>query len=318
MTMLCSPDCMGHKHCIDPVTPLDYLKSGGGCPFAPSTCEPCQAFPELEEEIKKTAERLKSLLSRHRALRTEVNHRHSPIIRDLPVEILTGIFDAYMPDDYKKISVVPHYRPTISQTPTPLHLGAVCRSWRQAAWSTPSLWTRVYVSLNKPYTPYLANQYIILRDWVQRSGSLPVDANIYEESRQYDNIDKQLVKECLQMVLQCADRWRDVRLYLREKWLQLLFSLFSQKAGTALCTLQLRKLDFSGPEEFQMPPNFTLWPQQLDIAGSWPGRLNDLTGLTYLRASYWSWQECLEVLRQAPYLVSCHFSDLERGSVANT
>ncbi|KAF4618506.1 hypothetical protein D9613_009763 [Agrocybe pediades] len=317
--MLCSPDCTQHKYCIDPVTPLDYLKSGGGCPFAPSTCEPCRAFPELEEEIRKTAERLEGLLSRHRALRTEVNHCHSPIIRDLPVEILTGIFDAYLPDDYKVISLSPYRRPTLSQTAIPLRLGAVCRSWRQAAWLTPSLWTHVYVSLNKPYTPYLLNQYRILENWIQRSGSLPVDVNVFENDLHVNDIDRERVKKCLQLVVQCADRWRDVRLHVRRKWHQCLFSFLSQADGMALCPLQLRKFEFtSHGEDFQFPPDFTIKPQQLDIAERWPGRLNDLTGLICLRVSNWSWQECLEVLRQAPCLVSCHFIYVKRSFVADT
>src|SRR4051812_19643806 len=97
--MTCS-DCIGHKHCIDSTTPLDHTKSSSReCPFADGTCKPCQELPTIEEDIRRTSERLKDLLARHRHLTMETNHLHSPIIRDLPVEVLCKIFQAYLPED---------------------------------------------------------------------------------------------------------------------------------------------------------------------------------------------------------------------------
>lgn len=62
-----------------------------------------------------------------------------------------------------------------SRMTTPLTISAVCRDWRQAAFSEPRLWNSIYLVA----VPYKAKiQAELLRDWLSRSGSLPLTIEI--------------------------------------------------------------------------------------------------------------------------------------------
>ncbi|KAF9555941.1 hypothetical protein CPC08DRAFT_711625 [Agrocybe pediades] len=311
--MVCS-DCKGHEHCIDAVSPLKY-QSAGKCSFTSRTCEPCQELQKLKVDIRQTCERLKKLLARHRELRTEFNHRHSPTIRDLPVEVLSRIFQAYLPDDLASLprSSNDKSRDRLLKIALPLRLGAVCRYWRQAAWSTPSLWTRIYVNLINKKEPYLWSQRQLLQKWVQRSGSLPVDVYVSDGGIRYSTADIGTPgMSCLRVLARCADRWKsNVEVHLRRTWVKYLFSQVSKVTRTLeLQKFVLTREDVSESEEsLRSWPQCIIKPQQLDFVGSWPGISNNLdwSALTHVRSTSWTVKECLEVLRRAPHLVSCQF-----------
>ncbi|KAF4618505.1 hypothetical protein D9613_009762 [Agrocybe pediades] len=326
-------NCVGHSDkCIDPASSLDYIKSVGGCPFASDTCEPCQALPDLEKEIKQTTDYLKNLLSRHRALRTQVNHRHSAIIRKFPVEILCRIFQECQPvlDDLfdLKAEIQYRYRGFISKIDFPLKLGAVCRTWRQIAWSTQNLWTRICVKLSgiNIDEPYLLNQCSVLEGYIHRSGRLPLEVYIWgkplpilEKVRGYGMV-------CLQVVARCADRWRDLDLDLEREWLRYLFSQATQVTRSFelrkfVCT---RASDGIGVPDtgalLETWPHFTIKPQQFILAAHWPGREDhlDWSGLTHLQVTNWSWNAWLDVFRKAPYLIFCKLDAYAEPFSGNT
>ncbi|KAF9558274.1 hypothetical protein CPC08DRAFT_709719 [Agrocybe pediades] len=309
-------DCARHnENCIDPISPLGYIKSAGGCPFPPNTCEPCQKFPDLENEIRKTTQHLKELLSRHQALRTEANYRHPPIIRDLPVEILSRIFEAYLPDDISlQERLEPHQR--ISKIALPLKLGAVCHAWRKIAWSTPKLWTQ----------PYITDRCNILEEWVHRSGSLPLDIFVSEAYITTDNVfEWDGGMKCMQLVARCADRWRDLDLMLGNSWVRYLFS----EATKVTRVFGLRHFVFmpvyrgetghsAVPDEGEILetwPLFTIKPHKLTMMGVWPGRPThlDLSSITHLRGMFWNRENWLDILQQVPQLISCEFDSYKEG-----
>jgi len=68
----------------------------------------------------------------------------------------------------------------------PWFLGAVCRSWRTIAWSSPELWTYLYIQLGclKKRRPLIID---ITSQWLARSGTLPLSVQI-EGSRWDDNL----------------------------------------------------------------------------------------------------------------------------------
>ncbi|KAF9558288.1 hypothetical protein CPC08DRAFT_724603 [Agrocybe pediades] len=298
----------------------------------------------LEEEIKRTSQRLKDLLSRHQELRTETNLLHSRIIRDLPVEVLCRIFQAYLSIDLpapKKKKLHPLNPSRLSSTATPFKLGTVCRTWRQAAWSTPSLWTRIYVELGEDKEPYLHTQYNIIKNWIQRSRSLPIEIYINEKhlidseptpdwvfSLQSDsNCDPR--KGCLQVLAQSADRWRDVDLHVRRILVEYLLSQASDVVGGTthkLCKFVLSSRATTGRDSSDAPqlrPQYKIKPQQLEMLGSEsrPGRLAnnfDLSGITYFKSTFWPLRDCVAILSEAPHLLSCHFDSVSASGPPQT
>ncbi|KAF9538372.1 hypothetical protein CPC08DRAFT_771139 [Agrocybe pediades] len=85
---------------------LDYKKST--CPAnLEHTCNLCQELHTLEKDVEKAIAGLKQLLNRHQNLKTEINRTHSPIIRDLPVEILFKIFYSCFSEEMRKVDGEP-------------------------------------------------------------------------------------------------------------------------------------------------------------------------------------------------------------------
>ncbi|KAF8902288.1 hypothetical protein CPB84DRAFT_1846448 [Gymnopilus junonius] len=54
----------------------------------------------------------------------------------------------------------------------PWTLGCVCRSWKQIAWTSPSVWTVFKFHLNSK--PFAQNWAEIMKTWFTRSGQLPL------------------------------------------------------------------------------------------------------------------------------------------------
>ena len=125
------------------------------------------------DELERQRDKLVRHIDQYRALT-------SPI-RRIPREILQEIFINCLPTD----------RPAVmSEREAPLLIGRVCSGWRSISQSTPELWTSVHVSI--PNTTFTASgtsnaDYMVaancmaelrttaLQEWLQRSGSLPID-----------------------------------------------------------------------------------------------------------------------------------------------
>ncbi|EAU83486.1 hypothetical protein CC1G_04742 [Coprinopsis cinerea okayama7 len=83
---------------------------------------------------------------------------------DIPLEIGQHIFTlvcAYIPDRAR------HLKPV-----SPLKLGRICRSWRNAAWTCPRLWKTIHLELRKGH---IDTQRQILEGWLERSKELPLE-----------------------------------------------------------------------------------------------------------------------------------------------
>ncbi|EDR05815.1 uncharacterized protein LACBIDRAFT_329425 [Laccaria bicolor S238N-H82] len=125
------------------------------------------------DALKRQRDELAQLIDQYQALT-------SPI-RRIPPEILQEIFINCLPTDHPAL---------MSEREAPLLIGRVCSSWRSISQSTPELWTSVHVSVphTTPITSRTSNvDYVVvsnrlaklrtaaLQEWLQRSGSLPVD-----------------------------------------------------------------------------------------------------------------------------------------------
>ncbi|EDR05924.1 uncharacterized protein LACBIDRAFT_329437 [Laccaria bicolor S238N-H82] len=153
--------------------------------------EPKARLARMNDEIERAQATLDELKRQRDELVRLINQYHaltSPI-RRIPQEILQEIF----------INCLPADRPAVmSEREAPLLIGRVCSSWRSISRSTAELWTSVRVSI--PSTTFIASETssvhgvvadwidyaaasnrmaelrtAALQEWLQRSGSLPVD-----------------------------------------------------------------------------------------------------------------------------------------------
>ena len=162
------------------------------------------------DELKRQRDELVRLIDQYHALT-------SPI-RRIPREILQEIF----------INCLPADRPAVmSDREAPLLIGRVCSGWRSTSQSTPELWTSVHVSI--PNTNLSASgptnvDYVVasnrlaklrtaaLQEWLQRSGSLPVDISFFQgEDWTYRPLDFNPINEphpIVDTILSISRRWR--------------------------------------------------------------------------------------------------------------
>jgi len=127
-------------------------------------------------------------------------------INDLPTEIQIPIF----------IEVCDR-RQNNHGTPI-LHLGSVCRLWRQVLWDAPQLWSQVRMFCDAG--DYDTN-FNTLNDWLQRSRSLPLTIFIDGDS-QYPSVDpeednvelEEHVSRCFSRILDERARWTTLHLVM--------------------------------------------------------------------------------------------------------
>ena len=103
-------------------------------------------------------------------LKRKINQFQSLIIRQLPPDVTSTIFEFCLPDfeDFQ-----------LARSPqdlsVPLSLGAVCTYWREIAWSTHTLWSSLVVHVIPSKRDW---QTTIVQEWLARSGQLPLSIRI--------------------------------------------------------------------------------------------------------------------------------------------
>jgi len=119
---------------------------------------------EIQDAIRKLEKRremVESTVTSYKALL-------SPI-RRLPRDMLEEIF----------LHCLPIQCGVMSSQEAPLLLGRVCSWWREAAYSTPALWSSVHgvLSLDQDESDFMVKQNAIA-SWIERSKSLPISISI--------------------------------------------------------------------------------------------------------------------------------------------
>ena len=182
--------------------------------MAPTFCNRCgDAFKEdpgcdLREELAELDALLERLTLKRYDLKRKINRFHSPIVRQLPPDVMSIVFEFYLPDiaDYQNL-LFSWYRIF-----TPLSLGAICSYWRDIAWSTPSLWSSLMVR-----DPSDDNMHIvtgIAQEWLARSGGLPLSIRIIS------TFYNKTVKALIGIINQYSTRWSDLDLDIPDFYFQ--------------------------------------------------------------------------------------------------
>jgi hypothetical protein len=141
-------------------------------------------------------------------LKRKINQFHSLIVRQLPPDVTSTIFEFCLPD-FVDHQLAPYTKEDIS---IPLSLGAICSYWREIAWSTPSHWSSLVVRVPSKNDPCTATG--IAQEWLARSGQLPLSIRILVNT--FGIIHSALVD----IINQYSTRWSDPDLYLPSHYYQ--------------------------------------------------------------------------------------------------
>lgn len=187
----------------------------------------------------------------------------------------------------------------------PLKLGAICRRWRQVAWSTPFLWTTLSISLNLCEGPA---RILLVEEWILRSKVLHLDMNV--NLPQYV---ERTFKECenlLVTIAKSAHRWRLLNIDMPLEHMKGLFSM----AGTLL-NVQAMGLRAYKRKSITLR-SFSLWsedtrpkPRRLYLGpGFWLDTVNVVwQSITTIEVCSISTGGCYHILRNSPNLEFCTF-----------
>ena len=157
-------------------------------------CDPKDELAELEALL----ERLK--LKRYE-IKRNINRFHSPIVCQLPPDVMSTIFEFCLPD-FADTQFLDSEKPF-----SPLYIGAICSYWRDIAWSTPSLWSSLVVCDPKSDrdSHIVAD---IAQKWLARSGRLPLPICILS------TFDNKTVLALVDIINHYSSRWSDLDLLM--------------------------------------------------------------------------------------------------------
>ncbi|KAF5335417.1 hypothetical protein D9611_011699 [Ephemerocybe angulata] len=111
--------------------------------------------------------------------------------------------DANYPESQLESGIIAHETNPF----TPLDISHVCRDWREIAFSSPELWSSIYVADGHLSTVHL------LQLWLQNSGSRPLDL-VFRETNG-DISQSNTIVEMLKVAAAHSRRWRSFKLRLR-------------------------------------------------------------------------------------------------------
>ena len=268
--------------------------------MAPTFCHRCgDAVEDRCDPWEELAE-LDALLERLRLkrydLKRKINQFHSPIVRQLPPDVTSTIFEFCLPD-FTDHQLSLFNRQDLS---FPLSLGAICSYWREIAWSTPSLWSSLVVRFPgkfkyDSYTSILATG--IAQEWLARSGQLPLSICIFAEP-----VYRQEVSALADIINPYSSRWSDLDLYIPQNCYQ-----YFHATTPILKSIRFR---YSGCDVMDL--NFQLTCPRLERANLWSFPVNGSNihwdNLTHLTLDSISITDSFLILRKTPRLVFCKLS----------
>ncbi|PPQ74569.1 hypothetical protein CVT26_007818 [Gymnopilus dilepis] len=243
-------------------------------------CRSCISLEQLEMRITETKILLADLFSQRREARHLFNKNHPTIVDRMPVEVASAIFEAY------------------AQESSPLVLGAVCRSWRRIAWSTPRVWAILTVNVERLTTEAM---FDIARDWLLRSDRSLLSLRFRRGNSA--NLSFKYLGPFLEMVNQHSPRWFSLDLSLPSS----IIRRFKESGGasSALTTLKIWATDGSQSVDLSLSRclptevRFTNIPLRA-VCFKW-------TNVSIISISGVSVYDILDLLRQAPCLRDGYF-----------
>ena len=249
-------------------------------------CDPRDELAELDA----LSERLR--LKRY-DLKRKINRLHSPIIRRLPPDVTSTIFEFCLSDFTDHDFFVP------------LSLGAICSYWREIAWSTPSLWSSLVVRV--PSDSHIITG--IAQEWLARSGQLPLSIRI-SSSTLYNNTFSALAD----IINQYSTRWSELDLYIPGCCYQHFHATHNH--APILKSIRFHTVDNATDLNLQLTcPRLERANLSFVQMGGVEIQWDNLTHLTLHSISSC---DCFLILRKTPRLVFCKVSSLCSPYVARS
>ena len=146
--------------------------------MAPTLCSRCGDAVEEDCDPRDELAELEDLLDRLTRKRYDLKRKVNqlcPILCKLPPDVMSIIFEFCLPyfaDNHT-------FAFSKDDTTIPLSLGAICRYWRDIAWSTPSLWSSLLVCIPTNDSRMAVG---LAQEWLERSGQLPLTIRIISMS----------------------------------------------------------------------------------------------------------------------------------------
>jgi hypothetical protein len=170
-------------------------------------CSPCKEAADMHGQIKRLEEEIIKLKGQHHVLRTKINSIHDPFIHTFPPEIGSYIFRLCLPTlDLGNFFPWPEQKEVTGA----LRLGAVCRKWRQLAWTTQNLWEILYLHIGPSTTNALAKSFPgLLQEWLGRSGVLPLTIFFVNDYPGRSEIEF-AIPRIIEVINLYSSRWRNL------------------------------------------------------------------------------------------------------------
>ena len=185
------------------------------CKSEGHSCSVCDEDLDLLRQIHQSDSEthIAELESRRWHLRTRLNESHDHFIHKLPPEIASQIFIMAMPQQNLEF---PWVQDVIHKQFNPLFLGAVCRTWRGIAWTTPELWT-TFIHHTKRTLRLTEWHLEISADWLNRLGTLPLTVIFDNSSVRDAHITDGLAEALVNVIKRHSSRFQSLHLGLRPR-----------------------------------------------------------------------------------------------------
>ena len=270
--------------------------------MAPTLCSRCGDVVEEGCDLRDELAELDALLERLRLkrldLKRKINRFHSHIVRQLPPDVTSTIFEFCLPD----FADDQLFSSTTEDFFVPLTLGAVCSYWREIAWSTPSLWTSLMVVPSK-FGRALYIPSGIAQEWLARSGQLPLSIRIiaYPIYRP--------VSALANIINRYSSRWSNLDFYMPQRYYRyfhatapILKSIRFQCSDYNATNLDVLDLQLACPRLERANLSFPMGGTNIQ----WDN-------LTHLTLNSISIADSFLILRKTPQLVFCKASSFHSG-----
>jgi hypothetical protein len=284
-------------------------------------CSACEEREAIRDQIEQMEEEIAKLKAKHHALGGRMNAIHDPFIHKLPPEIGSHIFHLCLPTlDFEDIEI---WTEAATLSTRVLKLGAVCRKWRQLAWTTPDLWDTLFLSI-PPSTRRSLSESLpdLLREWLSRSGMRPLTIffryhGCSKASDSYNGLSNastvKILESTADLVIEVINlhsgRWRNLHLDVGAD--------LPERLCGSIQPNQLFGLELAVDGERSPTQKFIMkrkpFPTRLILVNISPTSID--IGWGNITRAFLNANECLEVLRRAPALEHCLAEPLDEAAV---
>jgi hypothetical protein len=248
----------------------------------------------VDAKIYEHLEEINKLLKIQEDMKQCVNEHHDPLTRCLPVEIVSVIYTEDINSGFDpRNPIVEH---------GPLLLGAISKSWRRIAFSTPHLWNTVNIHILSDDN--LPMKVGLTKKWLDRSGQLPLHLSVVQEDSNAVNLELIPLFKVLQNV---SPRWCTLVLGISAR-------LYTTFLGEVTCAPTLEFLNLIGDSDedgrFRLPHTPSLKHLNVRVSIHFSSISIDWSNLTTVEAIQILMEEYFEILRVSERLESFRLGDV--------